>query len=819
MLSLQVNAVTEPEIEELVVTANKRQSIALQTAASLTVFSGESLSQKKIDDLNDLSINTPSLSITDDERITIRGIGQETIAIGSDPGVATFSDGVYLRGTAFYQSNNFFDMERIEVLRGPQGTLYGRNTAGGAINLIRKKPSNTLAGEINLELGNYDYRATQGVINVPVSEGAAFRVALSKIARHGLQENEVGPDVDELDNKTYDATLAFTVADNWQMDIRGYGFSRDGRPESGYIPGEFDTTTRIQPGAITVNSTYGLTTGNPAVKNISKTRHDFDNVQDESFNGIVITNATVIADDINLKYIVSDHNYELDKSSDADRSDNKLSSVVFDARSAYKSNSHELQFISDFDRSFNFILGLYYYNSKEESYIGFRNIADDLYSTSVDLLDPDTYVRIAFSDTDVGSGRTPFVSDPINSPQGYFPGYIAAGFGFSNFEGRADKTYYSSDALLESTSKAVYGQLDYAATERTIFSVGLRYTEDKKIGKDKAYLAYPLAEGTAGEFDLSPPNEVYAVLESLDQTIAGGGIPGTDQRGNSIAYLTALENEQSESKSWNNVSGLLRIEYEMAETSRFYASISTGYRAGGFSFGTLVGEINDFDEENVVSYELGYKEILMDKRGSLEVASFYYDYKDLQVLQAYIDESGAQGNEIRNAASATIYGLELQGSWFLTNNIYLQCSYAYTQSQFDEFETIDTASLSTEQLDLSGNTINRTPENKFAFSAAYNMLLSGGASLTFISAYSWVDEMYTDVFNSDNGRLDSWGRVDANIVWASNDRNLTISAFIKNINNERHATDASRGTATDGYQRSETVIDPRLYGLRLNFKF
>ncbi|MCJ7814678.1 MAG: TonB-dependent receptor plug domain-containing protein, partial [Xanthomonadales bacterium] len=194
-------------LEEVFVTAEKRESSLMDTGIAITAFTSEKLQEFGIDDLNDLSANTPGLSISGGERITIRGVGIDSLASGIDPAVATYMDGYYVRGIGPYNINNFFDVERIEVLRGPQGTLYGRNTAGGAINMISKKPIHEFEGEANLEFGNEGYQVYQGMLNIPLGETFAWRMSLSQINRDGLQKNDVGPDVDELDDLAYDTTL------------------------------------------------------------------------------------------------------------------------------------------------------------------------------------------------------------------------------------------------------------------------------------------------------------------------------------------------------------------------------------------------------------------------------------------------------------------------------------------------------------------------------------------------------------------------------------------------------------------------------------
>jgi iron complex outermembrane receptor protein len=151
-------------LEEVIVTATKRETTLMDTGISISAFSSEKLQEFGIQNLDDLSANTP-------------GLGIDSLALGIDPAVGTYMDGYYVRGVGPYTVNNFFDVERIEVLRGPQGTLYGRNTAGGAINIISKKPQQEFEGEVNVELGNEGYGVFQGMLNIPLGERFAWLFA------------------------------------------------------------------------------------------------------------------------------------------------------------------------------------------------------------------------------------------------------------------------------------------------------------------------------------------------------------------------------------------------------------------------------------------------------------------------------------------------------------------------------------------------------------------------------------------------------------------------------------------------------------------
>ena len=159
------------ELEEILVTAQRRDESRQDVNASLTALAGESLVESAIQDVTDLPLYVPGLIISQiaASQISIRGISTQAQSVGGDPGVASYKDDIYLSrpGMAYV---SFFDTERVEVLRGPQGTLYGRNTTGGVLHIISRKPEEELGGYLIGQYGRFDKRRFEGAVNLPVSE-------------------------------------------------------------------------------------------------------------------------------------------------------------------------------------------------------------------------------------------------------------------------------------------------------------------------------------------------------------------------------------------------------------------------------------------------------------------------------------------------------------------------------------------------------------------------------------------------------------------------------------------------------------------------
>jgi iron complex outermembrane receptor protein len=795
-------------LEEVIVTATRRETSLMDTGISVTAFSSEKLQEFGIDDLNDLSVNTPGLSVTTGERITIRGVGIDSLALGIDAAVGTYVDGYFTNGVGPFWANNFFDVERIEVLRGPQGTLYGRNTAAGAVNVISKKPQQEFEGEVNLEVGNEGYSVVQGMLNIPLGDRFAWRMSASQLNRGALQKNDAGPDVDKIDNTMFDTTLRADWSDSWQTDLRVFTYTRDGRPSSRYQLNPYLTDVRVFPGATTINHTWNWDQPNPAVQDPGKTSQDFANTLDEDYTNAILTNIFSMGD-IDIKYIGGYGDFLRESAGDVDWSSNLNSSSVNNIISDSEQMTHELQFISDFDGKLNFIAGLYYFEQDSRLYYDFQNATDPIYSTSLNW---DTeLVTLAFADFANFGPRFPVPAPwggPLTLPGALMSELVLGGFRFADFQGDPQNRVFWFDTDLDVTSYAGYGQINYDFTDNLQLTVGGRYTFDEKKGSEVVYAVAPMYEAFNAVIPLAPG--VFGVIESETHKAIG----------NSIAWLENRGDTASDKMDWDNVSGMVSLDYTLESGDLMYGSISTGYRAGGFNLGTLSPGVDSFDEETITSYELGYKGSLVDDTLLLELAAYYYDYSDLQVNQAFVDpDSGTSGTEFTNAAEAEVKGLEAQFTWLVSESFRFSGSYAYNNAKYKDFPTIDRSTLIQLPVNYKGNRLNRAPENKIGLSASYYVALGNSGDLLFSGIYTWVDEMYTNPANSENGRLDSWDRLDARVTWTAPSDKLAITAFIKNIADDRHSTDASGGTISDGFLRTELLSDPRMYGLQLNYRF
>jgi outer membrane receptor protein involved in Fe transport len=273
-----VQAADSRRIEEVVVTAERRESSVQDTSISITAFTSDMLDDFGIRNQSDLQNMVPATTIQPYDS-AVRGVGRNFRNLGGDPGVATYMNGIYSEDLYTATIGSFWDVDRIEVLRGPQGTLYGRNAVGGAMNFLYKKPSNEFELSLKTVLGDYDTRDIYGVVNAPIIDGVLAARLTGSIRQHDGWVKEMsglGPDLDSGDEQNFALSLEWNVSDNMTLNIRQNKASVDrvmgGAAGAGLVvlAGEF-------PGGTTRDNT-NLITGLRAIDptQVDPTESDFD---------------------------------------------------------------------------------------------------------------------------------------------------------------------------------------------------------------------------------------------------------------------------------------------------------------------------------------------------------------------------------------------------------------------------------------------------------------------------------------------------------------------------------------------------------------
>jgi iron complex outermembrane receptor protein len=435
----QEEAKESAALEVIIVTAQKRSESLQETPIAISAFSSTMLDERGITDVESLVSAVPGMHFSQagsNTRITLRGIGTEQTTVTGDPGVAFHVDGVY-QARASASSALFYDLERVEVLRGPQGTLYGRNATGGSINLISKRPESEAGGEFELQIGNYDHKRVRGVFNVPLIEDKLlFRISGQQEKRDGFYENltQGVDDLEDRDSLNLRTQLLYTPTDTFDALLSVNYSSDKGAGEANKGLGDYPISTNFSK---FINIYYAGATPNPS--DTREIRTNANAYRNNSGKGASLTLDWDLGS-TTLQSISAWQELVVDTFSDADFSDvDIINENRFQDSSQY---SQELRLSSAGEGPWEWVTGLYWLS--EESNVSYW--LNDQGAGLSSLKHPRFGVNI-FPTIDVG----------LDNP-----------------------AYFGNKSTIESDSVGAFVQTSYSITEDVKLTAGLRYSEDEK---------------------------------------------------------------------------------------------------------------------------------------------------------------------------------------------------------------------------------------------------------------------------------------------------------------------------------------------------
>ncbi|MFK8051163.1 MAG: TonB-dependent receptor [Halioglobus sp.] len=755
-------------LEEVIVTAQKREATLSDTPIAITALSSDQLNALGIVDQQDIANFTPSMSYQESagggegNRIYLRGIGRETSSAGTEPGVGVYDNGFYTNESGVL-AGSVDRIERIEILRGPQGTLYGRNTTGGAINVISKKPGDEFEHIARAVLGSYDTTSLQLTSSGPITDKVGYLLHYTQLDQDSFFENVSGPDPIGIDTDYIEGQLDFDFTDriNWHVRYTSASFENE-TLERAKIDGY-----RNEPGApaklgeIVVNpELFALLPVAPAERDPFKLSSDFQGNVAIDDQRVFQSTLTFDFDAVTVRMLNGYQDYTWNSEKDFDGLVSPASFVETIAQEE-TNTQHELQFISNGEGNVDWVLGLFYLKNEN--------------------VQPYTLTDAA----------NPFLINNIS--------------GVANPNG----VFYNQVGDLEATSKAIYSQADWRVNDRLTLTAGLRYSEDEKVAFEEQQIFYDSVLDNCG----AAQDQFLAALRS-------SGDPYSTPPGCAVRFGLSVNDATADHKAdWDAVNWRLNASYEIGDGGMAYATVSTGYKPGGFRLGALQDDPatpntdeSEVDNEELVAYEIGYKGTIADTL-SFGAAVFFYDYTDIQVELDILDpNTGIVTAKLDNASSSEVYGLEFEGTWVVNDKLTLLGNYSYLKSEYkDDFFVQD--NKDNRVRNVKGNELNRTPNHKFSL-AAYYVQPVGEGDLVFTANYSYVDEQFMTVFNDDIETIDSYNQVNARIAWKPSSEKYEVSVFGRNLNDElSFANDYSVSALADGVRRTARPISPRVYGL------
>jgi len=771
-LAQSTDAATETKsanfsINDIIVTAQRQAENSQRAAVPLNVVGGGELLSAGVTKVESLTNLTPALSIQPSSTgnlIFLRGVGNFTVEANSDPAIAFNYDGVYV-GRPTSTTGVFYDLERVEILKGPQGTLYGRNATGGAINILPAQPKiGEFSGYASVSYGNYDALNAEGAINAPLGDRGAMRLSLSRSVHDGYLSDGTSDDDSFAGRLQLKAELtpeltvrvAFDYAQN-----RGMGSGNDYRGiylggVNGFIPSGIE----LGSGALSPESqAYRQAVVFPPLGNHLPAQPR--PYQNNEFYG---ANAEIQYDmDIGTVTVIPAwRNARLDFLGIP-------GAITYYKREESTQFSVEARFVGKRLGPVDYQFGVYFYDETIKS------------------------------DNQLTAGNVGNTQNPVYDTKSY------AGFGRATLH-LSDRLRLVGGLRYTQDNKKYNNDLLNSVIVCTVFVNGIPSCPDAPtvpLFRDPSQLPYPFPS-TNGAIPIFANGIPTGVLSIRDQTV------WTDEtlKSNKLTYRAA-------------------VEVDVAERSMLYASVESGYRSGGFSpaFG-----FETYKPETIVAYTLGMKNRFLDNKLQLNIEGFWWDYKEQQINTIGLDASGRTANYTQNIGAARIKGVEVDGKLLVTPTTMISADIQYLDAKQRDFTYLQgpgappltgcainaVAGASPYEVDCSGQPSYNSP--KWTINLAGDQTIDLGDYQIRLSADTqYRSSRYVGFNYLREQKVGSSWTTNAQVQFGPANESWSISAYVRNIENERISIYSSSGAGADVL--TDVTTPPRTYGVRMAAKF
>jgi len=711
-------------IPEVIVTAQRTAAPESRTPVAMSVLTAEQLDRAGIDSagaIGDRLPNTYLQTSYDGLRITMRGVSNADATEKGDPSAAFLVDGVYVARPQA-QTASFYDVERVEVLRGPQGTLYGRNTTAGAVNVISKAPVAYFEADANAAIGNYNTRKLGGMVNVPVNDMLALRAAFTANRHDPYLRNGQGtghtPGLDR-DDRAARLSALFKPGHGVTLLVR-YEAGRDDTNNDSSVPDS--------------NFYNGIAQGKPVWNDDSTARRltnrfkARNNVPDQGYSHKSTSSLTAdLSWDVGpatLSYLGSHRSFKHDYLYNYYY--RVLPTVALGVRQDfhgdYDQDSHELRIATNGSGPFSAQGGVYWFHERVRDRYNFRDLQ--------------------------AAGLTPY--------------------------------YVFDNDPVDAWSRAVFGQATYALSPRLRATAGARYTED-----DKSRYGYIAYQRSATLNTATDPRELNAGAIRTHKT------------------------------TWR-----LGLDYDLAPATLLYGSLATGYKAGGFNDGCAAGATRNgigcpagsavpadslvYQPETLRAWEAGLKTRFWDNRASLNLAAFYYDYRNLQ-LSAQEIINGRPRYETTNAGEADVRGLEADGQVRLSAADRLSWAFTLLDAHYASYNPDG-------RHDWAGFKLDRAPTRTLTLGYEHRFHLAGGSLAAGADTRLSASYLLSAPSQQLQYRIPGYSETDLHLSWQPDGARWSLLARVRNLEDKvRPLTINSTGITVPS--------DPRTAELRLDYRF
>lgn len=736
-------------LEEVIVTARRREENLQDVPISVTALSAEALERRQIFSTVDIDRVTPSMQFTSYGQLSgnnaaavvfIRGVGQLDPTPAVDPGVGFYIDDVYM-GRSVGAAMDFFDIADIQVLRGPQGTLFGRNTIGGAVIVNTRLPGTEFGGTISGEIGEDNLYQAYGAVDLPINNDLGLRLSMGTRKRDGYVTREFdGEDLGNENGYTLKGTLRWMPTDSLDVILRGDYTEKDehGSPfvfkginttapvpaivsVAAGCPGATIPFAPLQPGDPRFGAPFVPDIDDPRCANNHYDKGPYTNggnaPVESTFEawGFSGTLAWQLNDALELRSITAYRETDWTGIRDADNT--PFTMITTDYTSASEQFSQELR-LSFTSGRLHGIAGLYYF-------------------------DEDT-------------------SDRVTVPLAFPPSPPVIGSLLDGGPGTRDLQFVD----LGTESVAAFTEWTYDLTEALSVTGGLRYTDEEKSMQAVIFNLFPATD--------PDPNPLP------DAAIPDGG------------PLFIYPDEYTE--SFQKVTGSASLQYNWTPTVMTYLSYANSFKSGGFNqrYNSPTPDFNPvtFDEETVESYELGVKTDMTDSL-RFNAAVFSSTYDDIQLIYR-------QGVVplLFNAGNASIDGLELEFTYAPNLNLIVDGGFSYLDDSIDDITEIQGADATVGP----DNTLPFTPDWQANLGIGYTFIFDSGLELTPRFDAAYTDSQYFDAANTElTAQNDSVTTVNASMTLNAPGTGWRVTLRVDNLTDELYPVQGNASLDTLGY--------------------
>lgn len=835
-------------LEEVLVTAQKREQSLQDVSAAVSAVGMERLQSGQINNLEDLQSIVPSITLGNDfnmAKVFIRGVGANTSTTGSETGVAVHVDGAVI-ARAEAQLTSLFDLDRIEVLRGPQGSLYGRNAVGGSINMITAKPTEDIEGYGRVTLGDYNLVNTEGAISGPITDKLLGRLAFKTEDRNGFGVNPVtGNDVDDLKRRMFRAQVKYNYSDDFDVLLSGEYYTQDDASRTlKYRAQAFPTVARLASGGTqSADATPIVTTIGPPPWSVGAGNVVLDNDNDPSFAtnprdiasevdpatytetwAITGTVNWHLTDNINLVNITNYRKFEGFITQDLDIAavQNSLATTAFNAtvqRRDVNSRQYstELQFHYDNDWM-NDVLGFFYFNERQRPVdtVGLGPILGQAHTVGV-LTDPSTGAFPPIGPTGLSVDGVWVADTPATNP--LVPGLLSFAQDLCN--------------IPKYTSGGISGQA--LPPKRVCIKSDL---------KTEVWAIFGQANINLGHFSDALANVNLKFGGRYSEEDRSSSNPSTILARNGLGPIIMTTTAGSyNSKTFKDFTPEVGLEWHAVDNMMFYYTYSEGFKAGAGENATPNAATAPLsaivDPETIQNHEFGLKSTWLDNRLAVNLSGYFYDLQGQQINKTIAGGPAGFGTIFENAAQTSAHGVELEFFAQPTDQFRMNGAISYTHSRYGNFLTtdpLDPRAISTApdpvidpatdfdpnlaEVQLAGNPTRNSPNWTANFHAEYDfrdISLPYNGYLTLMGDVSYKDDIFFTEFHRLIEGTKAYTMLDLDLRYTSGNERLTADFWMKNATDEFIAS--STFQLATARVIGVTYLPPRTWGLTVGYHF